>query len=222
MERQQVGLLVPSSNITMEVDFYLNLPPQITLHTARMFLEGTTVRAEEKMLDVYFPQALQQLKSMNPHLVVFGCTSAGALRGNEYEEELLQKIEDQTESPAISVIKAVREELKKHQPQNLLVLTPYVDELNARIKQSLVEDGIKVNRIKGMNISHNYSIGLVKPAKIRDFVLQEALMGTYDTIFISCTNFRAYEISEVLQEELRIPVITSNQAAVNKAISILH
>jgi len=34
--------MVPSSNSVMEPDFYLNLPQDWTLHTARMFLEDVT------------------------------------------------------------------------------------------------------------------------------------------------------------------------------------
>lgn len=50
---KRIGLLVPSSNTVMEVDFYRSLPSSVTVHTGRMYMESTTVEGEEKMLDAY-------------------------------------------------------------------------------------------------------------------------------------------------------------------------
>ena len=52
----RVGLLVPSSNTVMEVDLYRNLPPPITLHPARMYLEETTPQGEERMISEELPR----------------------------------------------------------------------------------------------------------------------------------------------------------------------
>ena len=38
----RIGLLVPSSNTTVEPEFYRALPPNVTLHTARLFLTDIT------------------------------------------------------------------------------------------------------------------------------------------------------------------------------------
>ena len=42
----RIGMIVPSSNTVAEVDFYRRLPPDCTLHTARMYLEETTPEGE--------------------------------------------------------------------------------------------------------------------------------------------------------------------------------
>ena len=47
----RVGLLIPSSNTMMEVDFTRDLPPGFALHTARMYMEDTTPAGENRMLD---------------------------------------------------------------------------------------------------------------------------------------------------------------------------
>ena len=38
-------------------------------------------------------------------------------------------------------------------------------------------------------------------------------MEEADAVFISCTNFRTFEIIESLEQDLGIPVVTSNQAS---------
>ena len=56
-----------------------------------MYLEETTPEGESAMLDDYLPTAVNDLRSARPDVVVFGCTSAGALRGNDYEAELIER-----------------------------------------------------------------------------------------------------------------------------------
>jgi acyl-CoA synthetase (AMP-forming)/AMP-acid ligase II len=88
----RVGLIVPSSNTVMEADLYRRLPADATLLTARMYLVETTPAGEAAMLDDHLPGAVRDLATARPDAVVFGCTSAGALRGNAYEAELVRRI----------------------------------------------------------------------------------------------------------------------------------
>ncbi|MFQ5856252.1 MAG: Asp/Glu racemase [Anaerolineae bacterium] len=221
---QRVGLLVPSSNTVMEVDFYRNLPTSVTIHTGRMYMESATVQGEEVMLDAHAIPTAKTLATAKPDVVVFGCTSAGALRGNAYDAELCSRISDVTGKPTVSVIEAVRNKLRVTRAQKVAVLTPYVDELNQRIKASVEADGIEVVAIHGMGISINFDLALVQPPEIVEFARQR--LGTkppVDTLFISCTNYQAVSALPLLQEIFRIPLVTSNQAALEtvcRALSV--
>ena len=77
----RVGLLVPSSNTVMEVDFYRHLPAAATVHTGRMYMEATTVKGEEEMLDKHCLPAAADVATAKPDLMVFGCTSGGGVAG---------------------------------------------------------------------------------------------------------------------------------------------
>lgn len=212
---KRVGLIVPSSNTVMEVDFYRNLPHKTTLHTARMYLHDTTVQGEEEMLDVHFPKALHDLATVKPDVVVFGCTSAGALRGNAYDAALCQTIERVAGCESISVIRSVRRQLKDGGLDRVLVLTPYIEVLNERIRASLEDQGTEVEAIYGLGIDHNHSIGMVAPEEILTYALQKARRHTkgFDGVFLSCTNFQAMAVRRELEERIGKPVVTSNQAA---------
>jgi len=221
MGRKRIGLIVPSSNTVMEVDFYRNLSPDITSHSARMFLEKTTVKGEEEMLDKHLPVSVNNIKTMKPDAVIFGCTSAGALRGNEYEKKLCEKIENCTGAKTISVMSAVQELLGEISPDKIAVLTPYIDDLNSRIKNSLNDKGYNVVKIMGMNISNNFNIALVTPKDIYDFSSEVLTDIDFDCIFLSCTNFRAWEILSELNDKYNLPVISSNFAVFYKTLKEL-
>ena len=163
----RVGLMIPSSNTMMEVDFTRDLPPGHALHTARMYMEDTTPAGENRMLDEFALPAARDLGTARPDVVVFGCTSAGALRGNDYDTELCQRISELTHAPVVSTIGAVRTAIEASGAASIGVITPYVDELNEKIKASIEDDGIDVAGITGLGITDNFQIAEVRARRDR-------------------------------------------------------
>lgn len=214
----RIGLIVPSSNTVAEVDFYRRLPPDCTLHAARMRLVQTTPEAEAEMLDEYLPAAIADLATARPDVVVFGCTSAGALRGNAYEAELIARIASETGAETVSVAAAVRGTILARGPRRVGVITPYIDSLNDKIRESLEADGVEVHAIHGLGITDNFAIAEVEPERIARFALDCFGQEQIDLLFASCTNFRAFDARDQLQERLGLPVVTSNHAALVNAL----
>ncbi len=214
----RVGLLVPSSNTVAEVDFYRRLPAAATLHTARMYLEQASPEAEAVMLDQHLPTALSDIATTRPDVVVFACTSAGALRGNAYEGELISMIGERTGARVVSVLAAVRRAILSRHARRIGVLTPYVESLNDKIRASLEADGLEVVAIHGMGITDNLEIGRVEPERIAQFALDCFGQREIDLLFASCTNLRAFEPRERIERALGVPVVTSNHAALEAAI----
>ena len=219
----RIGLLVPSTNTVAEPDFYRGLAASATVHTGRMFLAATTAEAEEEMLDEHTIPAVRLLATAKPDFVVFSCTTAGALRGNAYDSDLCRRISDVTGVPTISTIKSVQNALKKAPGNRVAVLTPYVDELNQRIKASLEDDGLEVVAMHGLGLKHNPDIAAVSPSEIVDFArrsLGDRLDA--DSLFVSCTNFQAVSALPMLQQIYGALVVTSNQATLEAVESVLR
>lgn len=218
----RVGLLVPSSNSVMEVDFYRRLPQEATLHTARMYLERTTPEGENEMLDHHTLPAARDVGTAKPHVIVFGCTSAGALRGNEYDAELCRRIGEETGAEPISVIASVRHAISSRGASKIGVLTPYVDSLNEKIRASLEADGLEVLAMQGLGITDNFAIADVTPSAIADFAAERLHGVPVDLVFVSCTNFRAMDAIPLIQDRLGLPVVTSNQAAFEATVDAVQ
>ena len=165
----RVGLLVPSSNATMERDFHKNLPEGVFTATSRMFLDETTKQAEIRMIEESLP------------------------------------------------LSALSREFAEMGARKLVVLTPYVDELNASIRASLEEDGMEVLSIDGMGITDNIEIGNTRADKILKFAderLSPQNLKKADCLFISCTNLPAVDaLPEIHARYPDLPLMTSNLAA---------
>jgi maleate isomerase len=222
----RLGLMIPSSNTMMETDFIRDLPPGIALHTARMFMVDTTAAGENRMLDEFALPAARDLGSARPDVVVFGCTSAGALRGNDYDARLCEQISDVTGAPAVSTIASVRDAIQASGADSVGVITPYVDELNERIRDSIEADGTRVATIAGLGITDNFEIAEVDADEIvalAERALGElARSGQIGLAFASCTNFGAMAARRAIADRLGVPVITSNQAVLAAAVTRLQ
>lgn len=217
---RRIGLLIPSCNTVMEPDFYQNVPADWTVHTARMYFEDATAETEERMLDEFVFPAARDLATARPHVMVFGCTSAGALRGNEYDTRLTEEISKQTGIPTVSVIKSVRGALLRLSATRLVVVTPYIDDLNERIETSLEADGLSVLCIKGLGISDGFRVAHVPGQEIITFARETVGSLQPDALFISCTNFPAMSVLNELRSAFSFPIITSNQVVFEEAIAL--
>ena len=129
----RVGLLIPSPNSVMEVDFYRSLPHDTTLHTARMFMPDMTTASEEQMLDQFTLPAAAMVRTVSPHIVVFGSTSACLLRGKAYDRELCERVGELTGAEPVSVVESVTQALFDARATRVAVVSPYTDDVNRRI-----------------------------------------------------------------------------------------
>ena len=218
---RRIGLIVPSSNTVVEVDFARNLPAGATLHTARMFLAETTEAAERVMIEQYVPQAVIDLASLRPDVVAFACTSGGAVLGADGEAKLIEDIARETNAWVVSTNDAVKSHIGRYSPRRVAVITPYIDELNERIRAGLEGSGLNVVHISGMGKTENYTIAVVTPEQIVAFAEQQLASVDFDLLFVSCTNFRGVAARPLLLERFGVPVVTSNQATIVATLEAL-
>jgi maleate isomerase len=211
----RIGLIVPSSNTVMEPDFHRHLGSESIVSTTRIFLKDVTREAEVQMLEDDLPKAIDLIGSTVPEVVVFGCTSAGALGTLAHDDGIAALIQKGCNAQAVTVLRAVLTQLHRIAPRKVAVFTPYIEDLTNSIASSLAEGGFPVTKAAGMGIHANVEIGRVTPAEIVSFVESQIKGCAPDCVFLSCTNWRAIEAIEPLQRTLGIPIVSSNQAALD-------
>ena len=213
-EWRRVGVIVPSSNTTVEADFMRVLPADVTVHAARMFLAETTAEAERRMIYDHMPIAVTDLASLRPHVVAFACTSGGAVLGADGENALIASIGRETGAPVVSTNDAVGKAIETLGRKRIAVLTPYV-------RVGLERRGLTVVHMAGLGITDNFGICNVTPVEIVAFAERELAGRQFDLLFISCTNFRAVEARPLLTQRFGVPVVTSNQATIDAAFDAI-
>lgn len=217
----RVALLVPSSNTVMENDLHAALPKdRYTVHTDRMYLVETTREAEQRMIEQFAPQAADDLGTLEPDLLIFGCTSAGSLFGLDYDAKVCRELGVRAGCTALGVVSAVAEALDRQGARRLAVITPYNEDLTNSVARA-VSAGREIVCAHGMGITNNIALADPTPADIVAFAREKLAGVSFDGIFVSCTNFRAYEAREALEKAFRVPVVTSNSAVI-EAVRRFH
>lgn len=206
----KLGLLIPSSNTTMETEFWRMAGEWATVHTARMRLQKIIVAELEEMEEDVLQEAVH-LADAGVDVIGYGCTSGSLFKGKGHALQLEKRIAERTGIPVVVTAAAVIEALKKLRINKVCVATPYVEEINTLEKIFLEQERINVLRIKGLNLVDNRQVGLQEPSIASDLA-KEVYLPEAQGIFISCTNFRTIEVIDNLEREVGVPVISSNTA----------
>ena len=214
--RLRIGLIVPSSNTTMEPEIYEMAPKGVSIHTARMKLREVTTEALREMAEEA-AGAAELLSTAGVDLILYGCTTGSILGGSDWESVLMEKVQKSGGAPSFSTAMALVEALRELEAEGIAVATPYIDELNDLERKFLESKGFEVLNIKGLGLERNLDIGREPPSTAYRLA-REVFRAEADAIFISCTNFRTIEIIGALEADLERPVVTSNQASMWKAL----
>jgi len=209
--RARIGLIVPSSNTTMEAEFWRMAPEGVSVHTARMNLTDVTERALVEM-ESYARAAAARLADASVDILMYGCTSGSLVKGKGYDRRIAEELEEHSGIRAATTSTAVLEALEELGISRVVVATPYIEGVNERERRFLEENGFEVLRIEGLGLVKNTEIGRQGPQTAYNLARRVYVPGA-DGVFISCTNFRTIEVIDVLERDLGVPVITSNQAS---------
>lgn len=216
--RARLGLLVPSSNTTNEPEFYGVLPAGVSLHTARLPLENVTADDLASMAETA-GQVTERLGHADVDVVAYGCTTGSLIKGRGYAEELERKVAAAAGAPAVATALSVERALEALDATRITVATPYVSDVNEREREFLEEGGFEVMSITGHELEANTEIGALRPeAAYRQAAAAVDTDADADAVFVSCTNYRTFDVVERLEADLGLPVVTSNQATLWDAL----
>jgi len=215
--RARIGVLVPSGIITIEPEFNMTVPEGVTCHYHRFrFLgggENKTVLKDLTAAAEYIAEASELITHVHPSVVVMAGTGVSFIGGYGYDQMLIKKMQERngnlpTTTTSTSVIAAFQcLGIKK-----VSIAMPYIEEV-ARAAVNFVEDnGISVINAKWLNKS-GFDISLISGEALYHLAM-EVDDPESDALFISCTALHTFELIEKLENDLKKPVITSNQATI--------
>ena len=217
--RKRLGLIVPSSNTTNEPEVREHLPDGVSLHTSRMYLEDVESTQLETMADDA-KQCGELLATADVDVIMYGCTTGSLVKGSSYDEQLERELTESTGIPSVATAASIKRAFDELGLERITIVTPYEQELNAREREFLEDDGYDVVSISGLNIRKNTEIGAQRP----EIAYRQALDVVAETsrqtdgVFVSCTNYRTFETINQLERDCGMPVVTSNQATLWNAL----
>ncbi len=208
---KRIGMLYPSSGIS-EPEIQKMLPEGVSLHITRIPMRQPTCEVLTHMADSV-EEAASLLADARVDIIAFACTAGSLIGGKGYDQKIVDRIGQATGLPATTTTTAVVTGLRTLGMKKLILVTPYVEQMNQIEKTFLEEEGFQVLSYRGLGLDNAPKQYGVEPSRWYRLV-KETQEPQADGYFVSCGGIRVVEIIGQLETELGKPVITSNQALV--------
>jgi maleate cis-trans isomerase len=216
--RARIGVIVPKSNTTNEIEFNRMKPDGVTVHFTRFALHADPAADGFKALLADTREGCEELKLCNVNTIAFGCTAASMACPPPILMSAMQQV---TPVPCTSTAAAITDALNTVGAKRIAVATPYTDRMNAGIKSYLEKNGFNVLSIKGLGFGETpqttHQMSRVPPKDVYAHA-KSVDQKDAEAILICCTDFGSLDAIAPLEQELGKPVISSNTATFRAAL----
>jgi maleate isomerase len=217
-----LGMLTPSSNTALEpiTTAMLAELPEVTAHFSRF--KVTEIALSTSALAQFDNSEILRAAELLAHAKVdaigWNGTSSGWL-GFDADVRLCEQITAATGIPATTSMLALNEILKKKKVTRLGYVTPYLDEVQARIVANYGKLGIACQGDRHLSLKDNFSFSEVPVAQL-EAMTRDVAQEKPDAIAIICTNLRATPSVATLEKETGIAIYDSIATVLWKCLKL--
>jgi maleate isomerase len=209
------GALIPSTNTTVEIEYSHLLPSEVVqAHYGRMMSSNYGASPFASPLDADVDYQAKLLGTARVEMIALIQTSA-CLFKDDYDEVTCARITEHSGGvPAITSAMAIGEALKALGTQNVALVSPYSEEVNARARHYFEgKHGLKIAALEGFAAKDSYMIGKLGPENARD-AFRRIDRPEIEAFVVPGGNFPTMRSIAGWEAEFKKPVVTTNQACV--------
>ncbi|MEM7239146.1 MAG: Asp/Glu racemase [Pseudomonadota bacterium] len=214
--RARIGLIVLASDWTIEGEFrevLARLGADVGLYSARI---SNDTHVSPETLAAMGPRLTETAGTLLPEgtfdIIGYGCTSASTVLG---EDAVATAITAAKPGALVTTpITAAFRAFDTLSMRRVAVLTPYARPVNDVVLRYLQERGIDVPVFGSFNEPNDRIVGAISSQSLRNAVLQLVDGRDVDGVFVSCTSLRMNTLIASLEDELDLPVTSSNHALI--------
>jgi maleate isomerase len=210
--RAALGLLVLETDQTIEDEFRAIWPSHgVALYAARLH-NSPQISTETLMeMEGLIGPATRLLPFMvDLSVVAFACTSGAMVIGEQRVAELIRGVRPHAKvtDPGTAAVAALR----SLGVRRVGLLTPYVRDVNVRLRRALMDRGLEIPVMGSFNEADDTVVARIAPQSILEAIAAIGRSASCDGVFVSCTSLRAARIVEEAEALIGKPVTSSNHA----------
>ena len=204
------GVLIPSTNTTVEIEYSRLLPASLQVHVGRLLSSGTGPFAPSKDDDIDYQAKL--LGTAKVEVISLAQTSA-SLFTDDYDANVTQRMSAAANCPAITSAQAVGQSVQALGARRIALVSPYSPPVIERAKHYYESKfGLEVVALEGFAATDSYMIGKLGPENARD-AFARINRPEIEVLVVPGGNFPTMPFLPDWEREFGKPVITTNQAA---------
>jgi maleate isomerase len=205
----RLGLIVLQVDETIEHDFRRLIPlDQARLYVSRVPSGANLTPDSIAQMEHALPAAAELLPAPLD-VVGYACTSGATLIGPTRVAEL---VTGATGAKGVTdPITAAIAQCRALGLARIGVLSPYIASVAEPIQTAFERAGITVANTLSFGEEREARVARIAPESIANAARSLAGQGPLDGVFLSCTNLRTLDCLVPLEQELGVPVLSSNQ-----------
>lgn len=223
----RIGMIVPSSNVTMESEIPELLRRQqtsggyrFTCHSSRLRLQHLTPEALQRMNESA-EDAVDELCDARVDAIIYGSLVALMSTGRDGVLGTQASLARRCAAPGrhapamISSAAALVDALQSLNASRVTMITPYRKPLTARMSATLAEYGITVVQSRSLEVVDNVEVGRLDPDKLLALAAQMDFSGSDALVLSACVQMPSLPVIEEAEQRFGLPVISAATASVH-------
>lgn len=228
----RVGMIVPSSNTTMETEIPHMLyermkvkPETFTFHSARMRMMH--VNPEElKKMDSDSDRCALELSDARCDVLAYACLIAIMCQGAGYHsisEERLSRVieENQALAPIVSSAGALIQGIETLGVKKVAIITPYMKPLTNMVIEYLQSAGIEVVDSISLEVADNLEVGRLDPMNLIDHADRLNIKDAEAVVLSACVQMPSLKSIQIVENRLGLPVLSAATSTVYQILKQL-
>lgn len=217
---RRVGLIVPSSNTTMETELpelFRRRPEDFTWHSARARMAHVTPEELDRMVQAS-DVAAQSLADAPVEAIAYACLVAVMARGPGAHREVQQRLEDALadsprQPPIVTSAGALIDGLKAIGAERVGMITPYMRPLAELVADYVRSERVEVADLVALEVSDNVEVGCIAPDILVEHARTMCRQEGLDALVLSaCVQMPSLAVVKLVEDEVGIPVVTAATA----------
>lgn len=221
----RIGLIVPSSNTTIETELPEMLArraqatgERYTFHSSRAVLHSVDQESLERMVG-QLDRCTNELVDAGVDAVVYACLVALMVQGygahKDAERQIAEIVASREGAAAVSSSAgALLRAIEALGLQRVAIITPYVQALTDAVAGYLEGAGITVVERVSLAVQDNIEVGRLNQEQLLEHALDLDLSGADGLIISACVQMPSLRVLPRAEELLGIPVLSAATAGV--------
>jgi maleate isomerase len=205
------GVLIPSTNTTVEIEYTRLLPPSLQAHYARLGKAGNTQFSPSQDADLAYQSKM--LGNAKVEVVALTQTSA-SMFADDYDAKAKRYMADGAGAPAVTSAEAIGEAVCALGARRIALISPYSEAVINRTKQYYeTRYGLEVVATDAFGATDSYAIGSLTADTATD-AFTRVDRPEVEVVVLPGGNFPTMRFIAEWEQQLGKPVITTNQAVI--------
>jgi maleate isomerase len=218
--RGRIGLIVPANNSVIEPEFWSALPPGVAAYATRVRADGDLTPAVVRAMEARLDDAISAIEATRVDIIAYCDMVTTFIMEPGWNELAVDRIARETRLPTMTAWTALRDALAHIGARSVAIGTPYPSAIHAHVPAFFSGCGFTVMSHATLDISAMQEVPTVSRNRL------EALIHTMDVrdceaLVLLATDLATFGWLDDLENDLGIPILSSNQALLWRALKSL-